>query len=114
MSLPWIDATSYAQGQRGKTAQTAWATEIDGLRIFVSCGHLNHPGTWVLACKSLSQYPIELTDSGASSEEALDLAIEKVWSLASQKALEFQGIADTAFAALPLCSQPAREGGGDE
>ena len=52
-AIKWKDATSYSQGQYGRIDPTAWECVIEGIRIWVSCGHRYYPGEWVVTCLNL-------------------------------------------------------------
>lgn len=95
----WTDATSYSQGERGKKPQTAWATEINGVRIWVSCGHIYYPNEWVMRCTALGIDLVSLGKSeGVSSEQARNRAVNDLWPKARQLAAEIGGLADALFA----------------
>ncbi len=100
--MEWEDATSYSRGQRGKVPQTAWEAEIDGARIWVSCGHLYFPGRWVMNCRVVGIVEKDLGSTEATSEQARDRAVQEVWAAARAKAACLTGLADTAFAVPPL------------
>lgn len=102
MQIEWTDATSYSQGQRGKVSQTAWETTICGARVWVSCGHRYYPDRWVMNCQTLGIKGFDLGSTNASSEQARDRAINKVWEAARIKAGEMTELADAAFAVSPL------------
>ena len=98
----WKDATSYSQGQRGKSPQTAWETEVDGLRIWVSCGHLLHPDRWVMNCSVVGLKNHDLGGIEIPSEQARDRAVMEVYHKAGSLAQQMQGYADSMFAVSPL------------
>ena len=108
--LIWKDATSYSQGQRGKKPQTAWETDLDGVRIWVSCGHLDHPGRWVMNCRPINIIKRDIGGTNLTSEQARDRAVMTVYSEAKAMQRMAEGIADSAFAVVPLSST----GDGDE
>ena len=97
--MNWKDSTSYSQGQRGVAAQTSWSTSLDGINIFVTCGHVAYRGSWVIRCHELGIDLAQLdVPDDASSESARDKAIEVAWGTASVLAVKMRGVADTLFA----------------
>ncbi len=101
MDLVWEDATSYSQGQRGKVAQTAWETTIDGVRIWVSCGHRYYPDDWVVTSQALGFDAVSLGDvEGVSSEQARNLAVTKAWHEAKRIEGKMGGLADQLYATM--------------
>lgn len=103
--MQWTDATSYRQGQRGKVAQTAWQTTIGGTHIWVSCGHIDHRGSWVMRCRGLNLDLVALDiPDDASSEEARDKAVELAWEKAGQIAAQMTHVADELFATPNLAT----------
>lgn len=96
----WTDATSYRQGERGNVPQTAWATEINGVRVWVSCKHLNAPGRWVVTCRPLGLECFDLGSADMSSEQARDGALRAVWKKARAIEAEMCSLADAAYAAV--------------
>lgn len=84
MSKPdWKDATSYSQGQRGKTNPTAWECRVEGIRIWVSCGHIYYPGEWVMSCDALN---IDKKHLGRSSEMSVSEVFSKALTIAGTDA----------------------------
>lgn len=77
MEVEWKDATSYGKGERGKKLPTSWETEIGGLRIWISKGHIYYPDDWVMNCPSLDLKEVRigpqvaLTDDDAKSESLM-------------------------------------------
>ena len=100
--LFWKDATSYSQGQRGKVPQTAWECEMDGVRIWVSCGHIDFDGRWIVTCRDVGLERREVAARGESSEHARDQAVLEVYHAAKRLSAKMMGIADSAFAVMPL------------
>jgi hypothetical protein len=96
--MQWKDATSYSKGQSGVVAQTAWSTEVDGLYIFVSCGHINYKGSWIIRAAGVGIDLEELdVPHDASSEEARDKAIEVAWHAASLISIKMLGVSNILF-----------------
>tara|TARA_R110000764_G_scaffold164200_1_gene251270 strand:- start:239 stop:550 length:312 start_codon:yes stop_codon:yes gene_type:complete len=101
--MNWKDATSYSQGQRGKAAQTAWKADFEGVIVWVSCGHIDYRGSWVMRCRELGidLERLEVAD-GASSELARDKAIETACHKASLLAVKMRAVSDVLFATHKL------------
>lgn len=51
--IEWKDATSYSQGQRGKVEPLSWECYVNGIRVWVSQGHIAYRGEWVVSCREL-------------------------------------------------------------
>lgn len=68
--MDWKDVTTYSRGQRGVKEPTAFELDCgNGLRIWISCGHIYYPGKWVVKCHFLGiSEPREL--SARTLEEA--------------------------------------------
>ncbi|UWQ29927.1 hypothetical protein [Leisingera sp. M523] len=47
--MKWTNVTSYRQGQTDRTP-TAWACKVKGMKIAVTCSHVENPGRWSLKC----------------------------------------------------------------
>jgi hypothetical protein len=96
--MEWFDSTTYSRGQRGVAAQTSWSTVVDGINIFVSCGHVACRGSWIVRCYDLGIDFAEIdVPDDASSETARDKAIEMAWGKASILAVKMRGVSDTLF-----------------
>jgi len=50
--MEWKDATTYSRDNKERK-QTAWELTLPSLRIWVSKGHKNHPGEFVMHCFAL-------------------------------------------------------------
>lgn len=48
--VEWVDATGYSQGERGKVEPRAWQIKSGAVNIWVSNGHIYHPGEWAVVC----------------------------------------------------------------
>lgn len=77
----WKDATSYERGK--EKIPTAFAVEVDGLRIAITCAHIWFKGRWVMHCRELC-FDTEPLSEGISLEEAKQEAIDKVRERLSQ------------------------------
>jgi hypothetical protein len=52
MKNEWTDATTYSRDQVDKK-QTAWELKLPSLRIWISNGHRDYPGEFILHCFAL-------------------------------------------------------------
>lgn len=101
--MQWTDATSYSRSSpRGEAPQTSWEINVEGVRLWVSCGHKDFDGDWILNCDALGIHHHVLTGRNASSETARDLALELIWQRAALKSQQMQSLSDAAFAAKTL------------
>lgn len=90
MSIQWRDATSYSQGQRGRIEPTAWECDVNGIRVWVSNGHLYYPGEWVMNCPALQMEQSRIGPSAAlTHSDAQKAALTKAASEASRQATRF-------------------------
>lgn len=48
----WKDVTSYSQGDKERIP-TAFECRSGDLRIYITCGHINYRGEWVMHCQAL-------------------------------------------------------------
>jgi hypothetical protein len=82
--MKWEDATSYSRGS--ERVPKAWQTKpCDDLRIVVTCGHIYHPGEWVMHCQPwFSTYPLGGVKTAEEAQErALELVTKKVAAMAA-------------------------------
>ena len=101
--MNWKDSTSYSQGQRGVAPQTSWSTSLDGINIFVTCGHVAYRGSWVIRCHELGIDLAQLdVPDDASSEVARDKAIEVAWDKASFISAKMRDLSGALFATSNL------------
>lgn len=68
--VSWIDSTGYSQGQRGKVQPTSFELKLDGLRIFITCGHIYYKGTWIMGCLDLNMREVECRNCQTATEAA--------------------------------------------
>jgi hypothetical protein len=68
--VSWRDATSYGQGQRYKVQPSSFELKLDGLRIFITCGHIYYKGTWIMGCYELNMKEIECRNCKTATEAA--------------------------------------------
>jgi hypothetical protein len=45
----WKDETNYSREDKNRVP-TLWTTDIGGLRIVVTCGHIYYKGIWIMHC----------------------------------------------------------------
>lgn len=69
--MEWKDATTYSKGQRGTKEPTAWEVGSGHINVWVSKGHIHHPGEWVVTCHVLG---MEAVSTGLDSEVDKDTA----------------------------------------
>lgn len=85
MAIEWKDVTSYSQGQREKIEPTAWECRIEGIRIWVSCGHIYYPGQWIMNCDALD---IDKKHLAATGEIPVSAVLAKALRIAGITARE--------------------------
>ena len=96
----WIDATSYSQGQRGKVEPTAWECKLDGLRVWISCGHRMNPDKWVLTCRELNKEAVAIADASLSLDGAKRHALEVCYTRAKKDISALELWADKLLEAM--------------
>ena len=78
----WKDATSYAQGQRGKIDPNSWEILFDGARIWMSKGHIYYPGKWIVNCH----------EAGIKEQEICPVSDTTPVSAVQESALKFVAV----------------------
>lgn len=103
--MNWTDATSYAQGQRGKAPQTAWEGKLGNVRVWVSCGHKMYPDRWVMNCEAVKIKELDLGSTEVGSEQARNRALQEVWQAARRLQIVMEEIGDMANEVLSSSSR---------
>jgi hypothetical protein len=75
----WKDITSYRYGDKEKTP-TTYALKTTDVRVVVTCGHINCPGSWVMSAYPLGidTRELEATTLEDAKAEAIRIVKEKV------------------------------------
>lgn len=83
--MKWKDATIYSRG--AARVPTAWALQpCADLRLVVTCGHVYHPGEWIMHCAPwFNTRPLgsDVKSAEDAQKEALRLVREKVAAMAA-------------------------------
>jgi len=74
----WTDATVYSQKDKTRTP-TCWTGTTSALTIEITCGHIYHPGKWMVACGNVGMQMtgMKIADN-ASPEAAQEMAVRIV------------------------------------
>ena len=87
----WKDSTTYSRYDKSRKP-TTWTTEISGLRITVTSGHIYYPGKWVMHCHEVGMdtVPVNATSSETAQRIALEMVREKIekWNNALQSCIK--------------------------
>lgn len=77
--MKWKDSTSYSRDDKVRKP-TSWTTEIGGLLITVSSGHIYYPGKWVMHCfeAGMDTVPVNAVSAETAQRMAVELVREKV------------------------------------
>lgn len=75
VNMNWKDTTSYSRDNKERKP-TTWTTEIGGLRITVTSGHIYYPDKWVMHCFECGMDTVPL--DAVSAETAQRMAVERV------------------------------------
>lgn len=78
-NMNWKDSTSYSRDDKARKP-TSWTTEIGGLRITVTSGHIYYPGKWVMHCHEagMDTVPVNAVSAETAQRMAVELVREKV------------------------------------
>lgn len=72
--LIWKDITSYSSDDKEKIP-IIFQTEIGDCKIFITCGHIHHPGEFIMGCHKLGfeQKQLFLTHAKLAAEKAIEI-----------------------------------------
>lgn len=79
----WKDITSYSRDAKERSP-TSFSNDVDGIRVTVTCGHVQYRPYWIMHCYQLgiNTYPLDDAPEGI---EGLDIAKEKAISIVFKK-----------------------------
>ena len=74
----WRDSTSYSRDK--ERIPTTWTITLQpGFNITVTCGHIYHPGEWVMHCDPwFNARPIPADTAESAKLMALDIVAQKI------------------------------------
>ena len=88
--MQWKDTTGYSRDK--PRIATSWSVYLaDELKITVTCGHIYHPGEWVVHCEPwFNTRPLgkDVVHASQAQEKALELVREKVAKIAAALAVQ--------------------------
>ncbi len=78
-NMNWKDTTSYSRDDKARKP-TSWTTEIGGLRIVVTSGHIRYPEKWVMHCyeAGMDTVPVDAVSAETAQRMAVEMVREKV------------------------------------
>ena len=80
--MEWKDITSYSRStvERKPTSWEAAVGGRGGLRIVISCGHINHAPDWIMHCFELgiNTRPLHATSKDEAISEALEVVRDRI------------------------------------
>lgn len=74
--MNWTDSTSYSRDDKERVP-VSWSTEIGGLRITVTCGHIHHKPDWVMHCFNIGIDTLPITATNAEDAKLIAIKIVK-------------------------------------
>ncbi|KKN63504.1 hypothetical protein LCGC14_0500940 [marine sediment metagenome] len=72
----WKDKTSYSRNVQLRQPNI-FELQLDGLRIFITIGHINYNGIWIMGCYELNIKEVECRDCKTATQAA-EYAIKSV------------------------------------
>ena len=69
----WKDCTSYRRGVKERIP-TTWELDMPSVRISITCGHIHHPGEWIMHCAQANMNTVSMqsqTLEGAKAEAVM-------------------------------------------
>lgn len=88
--MEWKDTTSYSRGEKERKPNT-WTVKNGGVSITVTCGHIHHPGAWIMHCSSVGMDTRYI--NAKSLEEAKAIAVDDVLTILRGRAKAVEEIA---------------------
>jgi hypothetical protein len=86
----WKDATSYSQSDR-KRIPTAFQANVNGIRVYITCGHVVYRPTWIVVCRELAIEQQRMPEA-TTAQEAADMAIKICTDRANELASAFNNL----------------------
>lgn len=84
-TFKWEDATSYSQGQKGKTEPSTWEVKMPALGNVAVTRWLNDRENWYLHCRQLGirEHLLSSKDLEKAKSEALKVVYDKLTAFVS-------------------------------